>query len=672
MEKVKLDPRLITGTINYNTPLFVVLYIGTFCKLPYNEVQYQADYHFRDIVNLIESFNYIEIPYPSFNSDDEILAKLIKFISPTSCSIGWYNDTIINGYQHLMSFEQGKNLPVLDKFTFGQKTSFNPFKLNELIVFRIVKSLGYIYDRNTSFEECCDLIERHYTGRFKILKNSLLHSIQGMDEMMFLKVYNYVSSLSPVEEHDEFNLESQTRTRFNYDSLKMNFTLNDLNDKRNLLSKIEPKTNYEAIIISAVKYDLDISSSSNPIREYENLKKKNYIPYCPDFSRRLSINRNYYRVSKFWSSKLLNQLVYSQEQLREFVIYEGFIISTDMQYSDLVSCLKSSKMMTNFTPGINPECEPFHTILLNPLENFHRDEIICFGIEDSDVKERLYSENENESKRRIAKINDKHRLQYTTLSELSDFFKFQKVFISPSSGEQFDRVVIEKLRNYCLNLINEKSPVSAAARMMISTIDDLKNISNLLDSKLLSLKSKIRENPDVNENVELFFNKTMEMGLYMRGWKVKGDYYPLKSTKTNYNPMMVMPRDKIPNPEAYRNVEYTAHQFVMDNCHLAYQEALETLKEIPEEIAKDIKKLHSLKFDRKKKGKEIMGMLFPDVVVNHKETLLDCMNNIYGGIDNQNACINTNSNWILFSSVWYMLILGYSVPFKIDEIDNIY
>lgn len=693
MSKVTLDLRNITGAITLETPIFVTLYIGTFLKLPYKNVHYDASYHYEEIVRQIDLSPWPEMCIPSIDSDDNDLKRLIKFVSPYSSSTEWFDDSIINAYNHLTSYDMKNELPQLrnEKFIFGNKTHINPEKFNEIIVFRIIKSLGYIYDRYTTFDECCLFIEKYYQGNILSLKTSLINTIQGMDNQSMLKIYNFVNSLSSTKSisknsspllnsseqksspSSSFDLKLETVKRFQIDQTKLTFTFGELSNNKKLITKITASNAYEAMIVCALKYDIDVSSSSNPLKEFEALKKKTYIPFCHGFSKRLAMNRKYYTISKNWSYNLLNSYIYTDEQLRSFVLDEGYTKVDNLSQRELISCLKSCKKMTNFTVGIHPECDFETTIMLTPLSSINSDEILCIGIEDEETKQRLYSEISNDSVRKRTRQLDMHKLQYICLTELIEYWRVEKVFLSPASGEKIDRIVIEKLKRYCNKLITDKSQSAGTARLLLTTIEDLTNISVLLDSKLIDLKRKIKESvdDDIKENVQFFFQKCLEFSLYLRGWKVISDNYPLNGSKMSYDQTMIMPRDRIPNKEMYEGINYTAHQFVMDHSYMALEEALNILKEIPEDLAMDIRQLYSLRFDNNRNKKEIMGMIFSDVKVNHKETLLECMQNIFKGIKNVDSCMNTNSNWIMFSSAWYMTILGYTVPFNISEIEAI-
>lgn len=678
MSKISLDLREIVGEITDDTPIFVLIYIGTFLKLQYKPIHYQANYHYTDIVNQILVATWPEINELNFDSEESELKRVIKFVSPYSSSSEWYNDTIIEAYNNLMSYKLTNQLPDLKNTTliFGNKSHVNPTKLNEVIVFRIIKSLGYSYDRNTTFTECCNFIKRYYEGNINSMRNSLINTIRGLSDVDLLKIYNYTVSYgsktsSPTEQS---NVNIQTEQRFTFDETKMLFTITEFTDKRKIITKILPLTHYEAIIVCALKYDIDVSTSSNPLKEYEALTKKNYIPYCPDFSRRLSLNRKYYTVSKNWSLNILNNQIYTEDSLKYFVIEEGCLKSNDMSYRDMVAFLKATKKMTNFTIGVNPNCNENTTLMLTPIESVNKDELICIGIEDEETKQRLYSQIENSIAKRNARMLDKHKMTYITLEELGKFWQLEKIFTSPFSGERLDPIVINKLKNYCNKIVFEKNSSSPSARFLLSVIDELNVISELLDSKLISLKSKIKNisDNDVKENVKFFFNKCLEFSLYLRGWKLNSEDYPLDGDKMRYDPSMILPRSKIPNNEIYNGIDYTAHQFVMDHSYIAYEEAINILNEIPEELAMDIRSLYTLKFSNNINQRELMGMIVSDVKINYKETLLECMNNIFGGLKNIESCMNTNSNWIMFSSIWYMTILEFPTPFLLSDIKTVY
>lgn len=682
-ERVKLDPRLITGPLHLDTPLFVIIYIIKFCKkISFKESYYMVDSYFQEKINEINNFEWLEISFPSEESDSSELSKLIKFISPFS-SEEWYVENVINGYNHLVSFSITNELIPINKsnLIFGQKTNLSYFKLNELIVFRLLKELNYSFSRSTSLKVAQEFLEMYYSGKIKSLRNSLLHNIQNIDNISLLKIYQYVSNINSIEDdQSEFSISNQSNsTSFDFDNLKMNMIFSEFGDSRKIIPKLLPKTHYEAIIISAIRDDIDISSSSSPLKEYENLKHRNYIPFCSNFSKNYYSNREFYRISKNWSINLSNQLIYSSEQMMNFVLEEGFEITKGMTFSEFHSYMKSTKLTTNFYFGIHPLCLETKTIMLTPLSELHHETIICFGIEEDKVRHDLNFLIKSKQERNINKIINPNSLYYISIEELTEFFRNSKIFINPVNNEPLEARLIKKLKLYCNKMILSKTDNSVKFSDMLSVIGDLEKIRKLLDGRLFQLKIKIEKlnNQEIKENIGLFFTKVMEMGLYMRGWKINGtDKFPLKSEDTTIDKTLVMSRNLIPNPEVYINergaeIPYVAEQFIIDRTILSLNEAKSVLNELPQDIINDIKFLHTLRFDKLGKPEEMMGMIFRGLYVYHNETLIECMENLFQGMGPDGTCIRINSGWILFSAAWYLMILGYKIPFAIDKIDNI-
>ena len=651
-EKVKLDPRIITGEISLDTPYFILEYISLFCKITYNKNYISFYEYHEEIVNLMNTFEYVEVDLPSEYSSDEDLRKLIKFISPNSSSTGWNLKSIIEGCYHLLSFNVN-----IDKLAYinskdiiyGSKTNEKPFTINEIIAYRIANFYKYPTDRTTTYDEIKYFIDRKFSKGVPTLKNSLLHTINGLSDSDLLKIYHIVNNISEVEtRNDIFNFEEEKDKKWIFDPTILEISLNDFFDRKKLASRIKPRTNYEAIISAVLRYGINISESSYPLKELENLSKKRYIPYCPSFSRKYSINKEYYNINKRWTESLSNSNIYTIEQLKRFAYEEGFTNLTGMSFIELNRYLKSSRNINNFYFGRNPNCNETKTILLlEDINDIPQEELICIGIE---------------------RINN---LKYISLEELTDYFENMKMYIDPINNEMLDQIVISKLKIYC----NEISSKSSNANRLLKVMEDIDKIGRLLDIKVISLKTKILKLPiDEQKKIELFFNKVMELGLYMRGWKVNDNIdFPLLSEETLTNDRDIIEDHKIKHREIYMNgdIKCNSFQFIIDNTQEALEKALNVLNTLPFEIIENIKSLHTLYFNKKGTIQEIMGYIFKGTRVFNDELLVSCMKNIFRGLGNPISCLRTNSNYILFSSIWYMMIFGYKVPFRIDRIDDI-
>jgi hypothetical protein len=224
-----------------------------------------------------------------------------------------------------------------------------------------------------------------------------------------------------------------------------------------------------------------------------------------------------------------------------------------------------------------------------------------------------------------------------------------------------DERVIKKLKKYCKSLSSSTSPnngskVSNIFQNMLILLDDLDKAKKLIDTKVRELKLKISKvSPEIKDKIDKFFRQSMEMGLYMRGWKIQDNsLYPLKSEDT-----IVISEEGINDLKVH------------ENTVKAYEYSKETLNELPSDISESIRSLHTLRFSKGEKAYRIFGLNFKGTRVYHDETLVKCMGNIYGGYFGKDSCIRSNSNWILYSSCWYRLLFGFEIPFSMDQIDDI-
>lgn len=626
--RITLNPINIIGSISVNTPYFVLKYISRLCKRSIDKNLIGVDEYYLNVIETINTFVFPEIDHPNPNSSDSDLSKLIKFISPFQTSREWDVESLIDAYNHLYSYS-GEKLPIIHKnnLVIGDKTPDNPFSLNQLICYIIAKRHNYNMNRFTSFQEIEFFIRNLIENRVSSIKNSLLHTINSMTNTEILKLYHTVSQDCDIS-INETELEIQTRkeTKFMFDIRSLELFWEKCLNPTNLIKDFIPRTNYDAIIIAALLYDVDISESSYPLGEIDKLKMRRYIPYCPRFSKLFSMNKKYYKVSKTWRENL-SEKVYTNDRLIDFATNEGFNNLKGMTNQELNTYMKSTQSMFNFYFGIIPNCESKKTIvMMDPIDEHPSEEIICCG---------------------IIKTGN---LYYTTIHELYSYFTKEKMYVDMTLEKNLiDERVINKLRRYCI------SKNVGIFKDMLVLLDNLERVKKLIDIKVRDLKVKLsKSDPEILEKVDRFFYLVMEMGLYMRGWKIDGsNIYPLRSENTCVD-----------------NDGMNSLQ-IQENTVKAYETAKDFLCTLPHDIREDIECLNTLRFNRNEKSYFVFGMNFKGTTIYRNETLLKCMSNIYGGIHNNESCLRTNSNWILYSSCWYRFIFGFTVPFEMDQIDDI-
>lgn len=656
-EKVVLDPRKIIGEITIDSPYFIIEYVAKMCKIPYNSIHLSNDHYRSDVINIINENEFFSINFPSNDSDESDLKKIIKFISPFLSSEDWFSDSILDGFFHLMSFDLSLGeLPHINKsnFLIGQKTNTNPTSLNEILVFRIANYYGYSYNKDTTLEEFNFFAEKIISRRVSNLKNALLHSINSLSNADLIKIYFTTINLTDqieIEDEEreikEFNFPEKKELKSDFDQTYLDISLSHLFNSKKIITRIKPKTSYEAIIFAAVKYNINISSSSDPLKELNNLKKSKYIPNCITFSSKFFINSKHFFINKTWCEVLSNSNIYTIEQLKFFAAEEAFTNVSNLSFNELNVYLKSTKNMINVYFGKHPDCKTnVSSLSLTPIKEINEEEILCFGIE---------------------KTGD---LGYISIDDLCDFFTYMKIYLDPINNLPLEDRVVNKLKLFCTNAIGN---LIKKTRKLMEVMTELDKIKKLVDIKVRDLKIKItKSSSETREAVDYFFQKCMEMGLYMRGWKINPNVdYPLLSQDTVFDETAEIEPDPGTDISIYgEGFRYTVKQKIIDNSVKCLDETAEIIKELPIEISNDIKMLQTVKFTENGIPQEIMGFLIKGAYTYQNETLLDCMRAIYKGMEDNESCIRSNSGWILFSSCWYRLLFGFDVPFRIDKIQT--
>lgn len=651
-EKVTLDPRKISGIIDINTPYFIIEYIAKICKIAYNSAHIKNDSFRGEIIKLINEHEYPEIDKPTNDSDEHDLKKLLRFISPFLTNDEWFSDSVVHGYEHLISFDESFNeIPYISKesVSFGWKTNSSPLALNELIVYRISKFNKYPLDKTTSLNELNLFVEKFISKKISNFKQSLLYTINSLSDVDLLKIYYTTSNLASIVDRDEeFKFLDKKEHKYDFEQPYLDICMNTMFDSKKIISRIRPKTKYEAIVYAAVKHNVNIIQSSDPLKEIDCLKHGKYIPYCTSFAKKFFINSKYYSINRRWCEELSDTNIYSIEQLRNFTLEEGFDKINTLSFGELNSYLKSTKISLNVYFGRHPECKDVRScISLTSIDEIPDRELFCFGIEKT------------------------NQLNYISLDDLIDFFENMKMYIDPVKFIPLDERVIKKIRLYCSNV---SSDLVKKTRKLIEIMNELDKIKKLIDVKVKDLKIKLRNtDQETRDNVDFFFRKCMEMGLYMRGWKINPAVeYPLLSQDAQINENDEIEPDKDLDISIYgEDFKYTVKQKIIDCSVKSLDESVEILNELPLEIRNDIKCLQTVKFTDNGMPVEIMGNIIKGAYTYQNETLIDSMRKIYNGMGPADSCIRTNSTWILFSSCWYRLLFGFDVPFRIDKIQPI-
>jgi hypothetical protein len=377
-----------------------------------------------------------------------------------------------------------------------------------------------------------------------------------------------------------------------------------------------PYNDDEAIVFSAYIYKIDVSLSSDPISEFICLRSigvEKYSPIDHSFNQMYSLNRDYFNIKRRWNP--IFHFMYSKNEIIRISQVEG---CKSCNPSECLDYLQKLYMDPTFYIGIHPYTNKTTPIELDDIISCDKNRCVSYGIE-----------------------GDKKFVTYT-FSELISYFETKKYFLDPCSRKVYSEASIKKLEDILRG----------------SYTDEGKTLLSIIRSILKSYKSmsprevkwiSFYENLDDSQKKkcrDILF-AIMDLGMYMRGWKITGDKYPLSAQDCMIDVSKIPERDY--------------------NITIAYEE-LEKLtnNEIYSEVNKEISTLPLLQYRD--------GHFIPSDIKEHGYTLYERLSIVKAGEttdDNIYACIRLSSNYICASCYRYLKLIKENPKFSIKDMREI-
>ena len=415
-------------------------------------------------------------------------------------------------------------------------------------------------------------------------------------------------------------------------------TVECLYDPKYLLSRISPKYDEEAILIAVERWSIYLGESNNPIFQFKVIDKRistkgNILEYVPIndgfFAVKYCSNKGWYNTDKNWFPELIN--MYSNDKIAKIAQKEGYDLDkNNMQIKTVKSFLKDRRNIPNFYFEVVPNCKEEVTYInRTPLSEINKNMLICVG---SVSKEELF---------------------YFTVEEFTSYFVNVKLLADPSSGDTFDRHALNKLKNFCNSNLNDRDNRHIFTDLL-SVISEIESCSHLID---LNLKQMIHEFKDkdekIKDDIHSIFRKMIEMSLTMRGLKLSNnDILPLSSLNSR--------------------TEHEKYCLVFQQSYDIYKEYKEILSSSGPDVNDFISKINIITFSDSGLRFKFINLTLKAPNINHSRTIEDCIHqSFFGNLNDENACLRNNSNWILYTASWYLYMLGFDLNFKLEEIEEI-
>jgi hypothetical protein len=694
MNELFLDRRIITGDIDIDIPNCVLIDLAMGNNL-INPENYPHHYLLRYMLEKKEAINKINLSLDNISKGDKTIInyyapKIAAFVNPDKNTL-WSLGGLFTAFKHMLFFDSNKIEPDLisSKINIGPKTMTNLYSYNACMLYKICKN----YKINTRPTMTIDQMYLCIKYLFDIKNIKIPKCVEdyypNTDEKKLISIFTEL----PCNLDDTVKFKGIT-----FDKLIPHY--DKISNINNLISRIKPNSHEESIIIFALKYGIDITYSNNPLKELDKLlelkeEKKEYTPFDPKFAVLYKRNPKWFSLKNNYSSIL--SMIYSNKSLYSFLESES-IPSEEMKFiniavkknnvdskqfandKDLREVLKTALFQTRINETFYLGCHPNVNNNVTPIELDNIDE------DDVDINCLIsYGSIEYE------------KLTVYKTSELSAHFNANKNFTNPlNPQENFSSDAIKKLKHICKNIVEtndrkilenkrkeykisgntvlskmmtsknpafaiiqsnsresnnfQDSPQKTEFRSLLLAIENVEKETILLSFQAEELR-KIYKNSDSKQNkiIKDVLIKLLEMGMYMRGWKVSCDTFPIESVKT------VTPLERQNEVNDYTN--HSIHIFK------------ESLDLLPDLIKSKIKLLPLVCYQKSGSKIEFKKSLS----TSDGLTISDRISIIIGGDLNNNpaSCIRLSSNWIVSSAYYYLFTVCEIKLFDISKLSKI-
>jgi len=314
-----LDNLLVTGRLDYNTPLSVILEI---CKCQFIELNIDYtndDRYIQNLIDHIHSKSKIDLNDTKSENNRKFLGH---FINPEE---KWEYVRLLEAYEFFISFSKTRSIP--KRFSYGLQSNKNTGSLNACVMYRICKDSGLSLSRSTKMEEMYRQLVLFNEPREELIKLIRLDTLSKAELIKLIKIEE-----NPTDTVTEKGIRESMKKKLDY-----------------------PKTNCDAVVLCAKNYKLDISKEKSPFLEYKRV---------------LSGNREYPNLTKSFNPLLPIELYTG---LSELLKSEGIYDTPDEIGYSLLQEIYSGK---NFYIGKREGCSRNTCVYFRDLQ----EKILCYGI----------------------------------------------------------------------------------------------------------------------------------------------------------------------------------------------------------------------------------------------------------------------------------------------------
>lgn len=592
-----------TGKLNENTPRCVVLEIlqaHSICI--YKSIDTISE-HIKEIER-IENYRTDSFDEPLKSTDLRKLATFVNF----NCS-SWTKTSLVKAYTHMCNFDR-KNIAGI---IFGQKTNEQIYNYNACMMYVLCKEYSIDTYWNMTQEQMIVSLKK-LSLSLSSLRSQLETYVLQMDKSIIINVLNKfkTSSLSENIVNDAEQKPMDFPPLIELDLINISQSYTKISASNYALQFVTPKCHSDAVILAALVYSVNLSDVKNPYLEYfalrESGSKMLYTPVDSEFREIYTTNISFFDLDILYEPSL--SCMYDIDRLKHMCFLEGYTVNhlNGHSYEDL---LQKTRVSFNVYPGKNGYKKEEDTpIMLESIKDLSNSECITFG-----------------------KLETKELTTFS-VKEIIQLFNSERVFKNPLDMKQIlEERVVNKISSYAekIHSIELLTAIENVKKWQIYTTD---------------VTTKLRDVYNSNLYIKEMLYKILDAGMYMRGWKISSENYPLNETET---------------------ITLENNQQVETNVNTSINDIFELMEKYPLDIQDELFNLPLMRYmDLEKEF-----IVSPDK--DDGKSIFERLDFVRQGFIHKNmkSCIRVSSNIILSSIYYYICALNLPEPFNISELQII-
>jgi len=615
----------ITGSVTLSTPLVVLKEIADSHSIKYNEKEFNNQRYLVKFLNGINITPVKLVKTPYERKDYVLIAGYINR------KIKWPLKPLKQAFNFLLTYtniEKLTELPI--DFIYGPQTPDNPHSLNACVLYGICKANKIDTRSNTTIEDMVHNIKLLSSLRDPEIHTSIQTIITDSIANGTCDGYQLINILTQINQRVDLENIKIKKIVITYEDMRT--AGEDILHRRGIRSL--PITHTEAVVMAALYYKMDITNVINPLAEYQELSRPDFDPIDKDLSRRLLLSFDHPgsldnpRLDKVFNPNIPSN-IYNENDLTTLCIEEGYQ-SDDIEEEGPYTLLQTSCFLSTFFHGKQGNITNTETTMLEEISEMEYDNIVIYGIRDSDVVGYTYG-------------------------ELLDTFKNTKLFQNPSgNNELFEDITINKLKLLCdrHRYINESHDSYLERAELSQEIEKVKMYQQNNDKTITNfIQMYLSYDSNYKNLIDEFLTLLLHSAMYMRGWSGKGPY-PLKTSDCAVS-NKDSPIIRLRVTQSIQRLD--ASILFLNNNLLSDEKIGDMVKDLPLFLYNNTSK-----------------ELNKSTRIEEGLTIYERINIVKGGESGSiHACIRMSSNRFAASAYFYMGIIGMDLPFDITQLSHI-